>query len=69
VGLARVLKRVRPRDEALALGLGAGLLLLVVHSLFYGGFFDNPIVWGAMGLTAGAGALARSRPDSEVTAS
>ncbi|MEA2348431.1 MAG: hypothetical protein QOG62_2218 [Thermoleophilaceae bacterium] len=65
VGLARALKRVRPRDEALALGLGAGLLLLVVHSLFYGGFFDNPIVWGAMGLTAGAGALARPRPEPE----
>jgi O-antigen ligase len=63
-GTARVLVAARPRDEALALGLAAVLLALFVHSLFYGGFFDNPITWGALGVAAAAatGVPARREP-------
>lgn len=61
-GTAIVLVRLRARDEPLALGAGSVLLVLLVHSFFYGGFFDNPIVWGAIGLAAGAGALPARDP-------
>ena len=57
VGTAVVLVRLRARAEPLALGAGSVLLVLLVHSFFYGGFFDNPIVWGAIGLVAGAAVL------------
>lgn len=58
-GAARVLVVVWRRDRALALGLAAVLLVLAVHSLFYGGLFENPITWGALGVAAAATA----RPD------
>lgn len=51
IGLLRKLARRRP---PLALGLGAVLLGLLVHSLFYGGFFENPIAFGALGVAAAA---------------
>jgi hypothetical protein len=54
LGAARTVARLRERDEGLALGLGAVLLVLLVHSLMYAGFFDNPVVWGALGLAGGA---------------
>jgi hypothetical protein len=58
-GAARMLVVVWRRDRALALGLAAVLLVLAVHSLFYGGLFENPITWGALGVAAAATA----RPD------
>lgn len=63
VGAVTMLTRLRARDPALALGLAAVLLVLFVHSLFYEGFFDNPITWGAMALAAAgaSGATARRR--------
>jgi hypothetical protein len=36
------------------LGASAVFLALFVHSLFYSGFFEDPIVWGAMALAAWA---------------
>jgi hypothetical protein len=57
----RALSRVRARDPSLGLGLSAVLLVLFVHSLFYEGFFDNPITWGAIGLTAAAASPAAAR--------
>jgi hypothetical protein len=42
------------RHTGLALGLGAVLLALLVHSLFYAGLFENPITWGAVGVLAAA---------------
>lgn len=54
VGAARVLLDVRRHDRALALGLAAVLLTLLVHSLFYAGLFENPITWGALGVAAAA---------------
>ena len=41
------------------LARGQSLLVLFVHSLFYDGFFDNPITWGVLGLGA---ALASGAP-------
>jgi hypothetical protein len=53
-GTALVLTRVARRDRALAIGLGAVLLALFVHSLFYAGLFENPITWGALGVVSAA---------------
>jgi hypothetical protein len=44
---------VRRRDAALGLTLAAVLLALVVHSLFYSGFFEDPITWLAVAIAAG----------------
>jgi hypothetical protein len=40
------------RDRALGLGLAAILFALVVHSLLYAGFFEDPLTWGVLGLAA-----------------
>ena len=40
------------REQALGLSLLGGLTVLVVHSLAYGGFFEDPFVWFALGLAA-----------------
>jgi O-antigen ligase len=53
-GAARVIAAVRRRRASLGLGLAAVLLVLFVHSLFYSGFFDNPITWGVFGIAAAA---------------
>ena len=59
----RALVLVTRRRRALGLGLAAVLLTLVVHSLFYAGFFENPITWGVLGITAAAlSLLARTEP-------
>lgn len=44
-GAAALIWRVRRRDHALGLGLAAVLLALFVHSLFYSGFFEDPVTW------------------------
>jgi O-Antigen ligase len=48
-------------DRTFAIGLGAVLVVLLVHSLLYAGFFEDPVTWGAVGLAAAM--LARSRGD------
>lgn len=53
-GTCLVLWEVARRDRALAIGLGAVLLALLVHSLFYAGLFENPVTWGALGVAAAA---------------
>jgi O-antigen ligase len=55
-GVAYTLAGVHRRDPLLGLGLAAVLLALFVHSLFYDGFFDNPITWIAVAIAAGTGA-------------
>jgi hypothetical protein len=62
-GSARLLTAVARRDLALGLGLAAVLLALLVHSLFYGGLFENPIAFGALAVAAAA--LAGPGPGSE----
>lgn len=46
------LRLVGRRDRTLAAGLTAVLGILVVHSLLYAGFFEDPVTWGVLGLAA-----------------
>jgi len=55
-----LLFRLTRLNRALGLGASAVFLALFVHSLFYAGFFEDPIVWGVMVLAAWAW-LARTR--------
>ena len=49
-GSLRLLWLVRARDEALGLSLLAAMLVLFVHSLSYGVFFEDPLVWAILGV-------------------
>jgi O-antigen ligase len=55
---ALALLRVTLQDRALGLGLSAVGLMLLVHSLFYAGFFEDPLTWGVLAVSAGALAVA-----------
>ena len=66
---ARLLYLLSRQRRALGLGAASVFLALFVHSLFYAGFFEDPIVWGVIGVaawtvllatTAAAGTLARA---------
>jgi O-antigen ligase len=46
-----LLQAVR-RDRVVGLGLSVCFLVLVLHSLFYSGFFEDPIMWGVLGVAA-----------------
>lgn len=56
----RLLAAVRRTEPALGLGLLAVLVGIFVHSLFYSVFFEDPLVWLALGVGSVA-ALARER--------
>jgi hypothetical protein len=57
-----LLRVIRERDRALGFSLAASFLVLVLHSLFYSGFFEDPITWGVLGVAAASLAgLAASR--------
>jgi hypothetical protein len=51
-GAAVALVRVTRVDRAFGLGLGAVLLGIFVHSLFYGGFLEDPITWLVLGVAS-----------------
>ena len=53
-GTARLLFLLTRVNRALGLGAAAVFLALFVHSLFYAGFFEDPIVWGVIALAAWA---------------
>jgi hypothetical protein len=53
-GAARLLFLLTRVNRALGLGAAAVFLTLLVHSLFYAGFFEDPIVWGVIALAAWA---------------
>jgi O-antigen ligase len=53
-GATRLLFLLTGLNRALGLGAAAVFLALFVHSLFYAGFFEDPIVWGVMALAAWA---------------
>lgn len=53
-GAARGLFDVTRRQRALGIGLAAVFLTLLVHSLFYSGFFEDPISWGVLALACAA---------------
>jgi hypothetical protein len=44
------LRRGPERDARLLLGIG--LLVILVHSLFYAAFFEDPLTWGLAALLA-----------------
>jgi O-antigen ligase len=48
----RLLYLLTQRRRDLGLGASSVFLALFVHSLFYAGFFEDPIVWGVIGVTA-----------------
>ena len=52
VGGTRLILRLRQRDEALGLALGAAFLGLFVHALFYSGFLEDPLTWLVVGIAA-----------------
>ena len=60
-GAAALLWQVYRLDAALGLGLAAALLTLFVHSLFYSGFFEDPVTWFVLAAAASF-VLARSGP-------
>lgn len=59
---AWLVERVRRRDPPLGLALGAVLVALFVHALFYSGFFEDPITW--LAIAVGASALVSRGPES-----
>jgi putative inorganic carbon (HCO3(-)) transporter len=56
-GAAVLIQRVWRRDPTLGLALGAVLLALVVHSLAYSGFFEDPITWVVVAVASAALAI------------
>ena len=54
-------------DQPLALALAAVFLVLIVHSLFYSGFFEDPVTWCVLGI-ASAAVAARAAPAGEAAA-
>ncbi len=51
-GAARLLVETTKRRRALGLGLSVVFFALFLHSLFYSGFFEDPIMWGAVAVAA-----------------
>jgi 4-amino-4-deoxy-L-arabinose transferase-like glycosyltransferase len=51
-GAARLLWEAFRRDRVFGLGLAACFLVLLLHSLFYSGFFEDPVMWGVLGVAA-----------------
>jgi O-Antigen ligase len=62
-GAVRLLWEAFRRDRVFGLGLGVCFLVLFLHSLFYSGFFEDPVTWGVLGVAA---MLVAARPMSEV---
>ena len=52
--LGRAILDVWRRHRPLGIALSGCLTALVVQSLFYGGFFEDPFVWGIAGVAAAA---------------
>ena len=51
LGAATALVRVRRLDPVLGLSLAAVFVGLLVHSVFYSGFFEDPMTWLVLGLS------------------
>jgi O-antigen ligase len=65
VATALLIEAVRRQDAALGLTLAATLIALFVHSLFYSGFFEDPITWLALAIAAGY-LVSRDQPTEKV---
>jgi len=57
--------RVTRRDQTLGLALGASLLGLFVHALFYSGFLEDPLTWLVIGIAAAYCMAPRPEPTPE----
>jgi len=53
-GAVMLIRTYRRQDRAVGLTLAAAFLVLVVHSLFYSGFFEDPLMWGTLATAAAA---------------
>jgi O-antigen ligase len=62
VALGRAILAAWKRHRALGLALAGCLTALVVQSVFYGGFFEDPFVWGIAGVAAAALTFLPARP-------
>jgi hypothetical protein len=51
-GAVRLLWEAFRRDRVFGLGLGVCFFVLFLHSLFYSGFFEDPVMWGVLGVAA-----------------
>ena len=60
--LGRAILEAWRRYRPLGLALAGCLTALVVQSLFYGGFFEDPFVWGIAGVAAAALTFLPARP-------
>ena len=72
-GAALLLRAAVQRRREVGLGLAAAFLVLFLHSLFYSGFFEDPLTWGVLAfaatvLAAPAVATARERAETPVEA-
>jgi O-Antigen ligase len=65
VGAARGSVLVLRQDPALGLSLLGSLVLLIVHSLAYSGFFEDPFIWFVVGFAAASLATAQELNGSE----
>jgi hypothetical protein len=67
-GAARTVLLAARGDPATALGAAAVLVVLLVHSFFYPGLFENPLTWGVLGVIAAAASQGggRGRDATEV---
>jgi hypothetical protein len=52
VGAAKALLRVFRIEQAFGLALTAVFVALFVHSLFYSGFFEDPVTWLVLGVAS-----------------
>jgi putative inorganic carbon (hco3(-)) transporter len=62
-GAAKALLRVFRIERAFGLALAAVFVALFVHSLFYSGFFEDPVTWLVLGV---ASSFLAARPASRV---
>jgi len=60
--LGRAILEAWRRYRALGIALAGCLTALAVQSLFYGGFFEDPFVWGIAGVAAAALTFLPARP-------
>jgi hypothetical protein len=60
LGAGHALARLCRLDEPFGVALSAVFLALVVHSLAYSGFFEDPLTWLALGLASSALAATRT---------
>src|SRR5829696_777756 len=61
-GGARTIVSITRRDRAFGLALGASLLVLFVHSLFYPGFLEDPLTWLVLALACAHVAQRQATP-------